>query len=591
MGKDLINIKWRQESVGKRTYRTKYIAEITHSGLNDYKVLTANDKEVLKGKVDAHVAKLEERWDKKMFIITISKNKEDGQKEADKKTKEAMSKLKEIDNILLSALEIKHILDWEQLKDKTIFKLPNPEKELSKLLSAYPKPAEPVYLQKPARPTKSSYEPRLSIFDRLFKTLREKKINKWNSIFEEAVQNWAKKCEGIEISNKTKHNEYQILSETHQNKLREIKEKNSIDVKKWEQSKCDFIEKQKNENAQIETLKLDYMNLDARAVLEYCDLVLSNSEYPDEFPKSFEMDYNGETKILIIEYSLPAIEQLPTLSEVRFIKNNFKEYNISESQSLKMFDKAMYDITLRSMYELFEADQVEAIDAISFNGWVNALNKATGKWENNCILSIQVKKSDFIEIELKNVDSKTCFKNFRGVGSSKLSGLTPIQPILQINRTDKRFTNHYDVAETLDSKTNLASMDWEDFEHLIREVFAKEFSSNGGEVKVTQASRDGGVDAIAFDPDPIRGGKIVIQAKRYTNTVGISAVRDLFGTVMNEGATKGILVTTADYGPDAYDFVKGKPLTLMNGANLLYLLEKHGHHAKIDIKEAKKNMR
>jgi restriction system protein len=32
-------------------------------------------------------------------------------------------------------------------------------------------------------------------------------------------------------------------------------------------------------------------------------------------------------------------------------------------------------------------------------------------------------------------------------------------------------------------------------------------------------SRDGGVDAVAFEPDPIRGGKIVIQAKRYTNTV------------------------------------------------------------------------
>jgi restriction system protein len=64
------------------------------------------------------------------------------------------------------------------------------------------------------------------------------------------------------------------------------------------------------------------------------------------------------------------------------------------------------------------------------------------------------------------------------------------------------------------------------------------FSRSGGEVKVTRASRDGGVDAIAFDPDPIRGGKIVIQAKRYTNTVEVSAVRDLYGTVVNEGAIK-----------------------------------------------------
>jgi restriction system protein len=57
---------------------------------------------------------------------------------------------------------------------------------------------------------------------------------------------------------------------------------------------------------------------------------------------------------------------------------------------------------------------------------------------------------------------------------------------------------------------------------------------------------------------------------------------------MNEGATKGILVSTADYGPDAYEFAKSKPLTLLNGSNLLHLLEKHGHHAKIDLREAKK---
>jgi restriction system protein len=190
-------------------------------------------------------------------------------------------------------------------------------------------------------------------------------------------------------------------------------------------------------------------------------------------------------------------------------------------------------------------------------------------------------------IDLKNVEPKACFKSLKGVSASKLAGITPIQPILTMNKNDKRFVESHNVAHTLDDTTNLAAMPWEDFEHLIREVFETEFSTNGGEVKVTQASRDGGVDAVAFDPDPIRGGKIVIQAKRYTNTVGVSAVRDLYGTLMNEGATKGILVTTADYGPDAYEFAKNKPLTLLNGGNLLHLLEKHGHKAKIDLKEAK----
>lgn len=93
---------------------------------------------------------------------------------------------------------------------------------------------------------------------------------------------------------------------------------------------------------------------------------------------------------------------------------------------------------------------------------------------------------------------------------------------------------------------------------------------------------------MVFDPDPIRGGKIVIQAKRYTNTVGVGAVRDLYGTVLNEGATKGILVTTSDFGPDSYTFANGKPLVLLSGSNLLHMLAKHGHSARINLSEAKK---
>ena len=71
----------------------------------------------------------------------------------------------------------------------------------------------------------------------------------------------------------------------------------------------------------------------------------------------------------------------------------------------------------------------------------------------------------------------------------------------------------------------------------------------------------------------------------------MSAVRDLYGTVMNEGANKGILVTTANYGRDAYEFSKDKPLTLLNGANLLHLLSKHGYELNIDIRAARRLLR
>ena len=116
-----------------------------------------------------------------------------------------------------------------------------------------------------------------------------------------------------------------------------------------------------------------------------------------------------------------------------------------------------------------------------------------------------------------------------------------------------------------------------EFESLITNLFEK----MGLETRLTQASRDGGVDCVAYDPRPIFGGKVVIQAKRYKNTVGVSAVRDLFGTMQNEGASKGILVTTSGYGRASHDFANGKPLELLDGANLLYLLKEH---AEIDAK-------
>ena len=161
---------------------------------------------------------------------------------------------------------------------------------------------------------------------------------------------------------------------------------------------------------------------------------------------------------------------------------------------------------------------------------------------------------------------------------------------MDMDKTDNRFIDSRIIGNQEVDGVNLAAMDWEDFEHLVREIFDKEFAARGGEVRVTQSSSDGGVDAVAFDPDPISGGKIVIQAKRYTKTVGVSAVRDLYGTTMNEGASKGILVTTADYGPDAYKFASDKPITLMNGSHLLHLMEKHGMNAKIDLAEARKQL-
>jgi len=319
-------------------------------------------------------------------------------------------------------------------------------------------------------------------------------------------------------------------------------------------------------------------------------MVLARSKYPEIFPQQYELSYNPENKLLLVDYFLPSLNEIPKLKEVKYNKSldQFKEYFLSGTAFNELYDRALYEITLRTIHELYEADVIDVLALIVFNGYVRSIDEGTGREVIACILSVQANRDDFLKINLSNVDPKTCFKTLKGIGSSKLHGLAAVAPIITMNREDKRFVTPYTVVDNINNATNIAAMDWQDFENLIRELFEKEFAPEGGEVKITRASRDEGVDAVIFDPDPLRGGKIVIQAKRYTNVVGVSADRDLYGTVLNEGAMKGILVTTADYGPDAYKFAQDKPLTLLNGGNLLNLLEKHGHKAKIDIREAKK---
>lgn len=328
------------------------------------------------------------------------------------------------------------------------------------------------------------------------------------------------------------------------------------------------------------------VNTDNTTIQDYCESLLLKSDYLLEWDKQVDLSIQNDT--LILDFRFPSIDDFPVMYESRIVRNKEKIVVVGEKKKYQLYDNLLYQITLRCLHDIFGDINLKHVSHCVFNGWVEFMDRAVGKKKSNYVISISVNRKDVEDIDFTEIIPKMCFKRLKGISCAELYTATPIQPIVNLNKNDNRFVqNDYNIDEEIDDSTNLAAMPWQDFEYMIRELFEREFSSNGGEVKVTQASRDGGVDAVAFDPDPIRGGKIVIQAKRYTNVVPVSAVRDLYGTVINEGANSGILVTTSDFGSDSYEFIKGKPLKLMNGSNLLYLMEKHGKHARIDIKEAR----
>ena len=341
----------------------------------------------------------------------------------------------------------------------------------------------------------------------------------------------------------------------------------------------DFVFLSQNNQETYNTLKISYENGDEPN--KFIEFLLKNSLYGFIFERKIISEYDLKNKNLIIDFLLPNKSETPNQVEKK--GNNWIDMPITKFK--KNYEEIIYAIVIRSLAEICHYDYLNYLDNICFNGKVKERSPLTGQEEERYILSVNVSRTQIESINLEFIKPKECFKFLKGVSASKLYDTTEIQPIITPEFADKRIIESRRIE--IERTSNIAEMDWEDFEHLVRQIFEWEFGDKGGEVKVTQSSRDGGVDAIVFDPDPIRGGKIIIQAKRYTNTVPVSAVRDLYGTIINEGANKGILITTSDYGSDSYKFAQGKPITLLNGGHLLYLLEKHGHHARIDLREAK----
>ncbi|MYA07275.1 MAG: restriction endonuclease [Holophagales bacterium] len=517
-----------------------YRVEVRHDGLDQYRLITGREESIVWPKAVA----LADKWNKQWTATT--------------RTADATASLEALEATLRSGLSAAP-LDWEHLKSHAPFPDAKPSAPIKP-----PQPPEPS-------PDSSEFQTRIGLLDRFIPARAATKKEEASLKFKEAHDSWLRQLS--------------LIDEAHDSDLNQ----HARDLEDWRSRRTDFFRAQAARNDAVDQERLRYKAKDPEAVEEYCQRVLAASSYPDWMPQSFELAYAEETLTLVVSYSLPPLDDIPRLQEVRYIqaRDELKEKLLSDAHLRRLYDSLLYQLVLRTVHEIFASDEAGACDAVAFNGYVTSIDRTTGQETTACVLSLHTSRAEFQDINLGRVDPKACFKSLKGIGSSKLHSLTPVAPIIELSRDDGRFVSSRDLVDTLDDSVNLALMDWEDFEHLIREVFEQEFLASDGEVKVTQASRDGGVDAIAFDPDPIRGGKIVIQAKRYTNPVGVAAVRDLYGTVVNEGATKGILVTTSDYGPDAYAFAKDKPLTLMGGAHLLHLLERHGHKARIDIKEAR----
>ncbi len=481
--------------------------------------------------------------------------KEAAAEAAEEASRRAIEYLEELKNILNYTLSFDDRIDWASLEDHREF-------PAFRFSNAPMKSAPPV---QPTIPKKPFFAFLIPAIARKWETNRTSIIK----MHEEAL---------------TQHD---LHHEATVNKWRIEKE---TAAKEYEKERDKFLALQEKRNRSVASYQKRFEQGDPDAIVEYINAVFERSNYPEGIAREYVSAYDSSAKTLVVNVSLPNQDSIPDVIEYKFVAKTgeCKPISMKKKEHDELYDDIIKQIIIRTIHEVFESIYTKHVMTVVVNGWVTYLDKATGNDQTSCIISVSADREKFETFNLTRIDHSECIKSLKGLIAGPLSGVAPVKPIMQLNTADDRFIEARSVLAEVNATTNLAEMPWEDFEHLVRDLFGEMFSGEGSEVHVTQASRDQGVDAIAFDPDPIRGGKFVIQAKRYTKTVGVAAVRELYGTMINEGAVKGILVTTATFGRDSRQFVVDKPITLIDGSNLVYLLEQYGHKVRIDVGSVKR---
>uniref|UniRef100_A0AAU3I8E6 Restriction endonuclease n=1 Tax=Streptomyces sp. NBC_01393 TaxID=2903851 RepID=A0AAU3I8E6_9ACTN len=315
---------------------------------------------------------------------------------------------------------------------------------------------------------------------------------------------------------------------------------------------------------------------DPDSVIEYFSAALySSSAWPEGFPRRIAAAYDAAAGQLVLDWELPAYDVVPGVKSVRYLSgaDQDKETARPVTQRRSLYREVLAQCALLVLHELFGADEQGALESVVLNGFVDGHDPATGRPDHIVLVTVMAARSSFLGLHLAQVDAGSCLTDgLRGQLSARPDQLTPVRP----GRRPQDVGNRV-VAHGSDEEPDLYAMDPIAFEELVADLFR----AMGMQAVTTQRSNDGGVDVDALDPAPIRGGKIVVQVKRYRNTVPPTAVRDLYGTVQDAGANKGVLVTTSGFGPGSHTFADGKPLELIAGPELVDLLHRHGLRGRL----------
>jgi len=82
---------------------------------------------------------------------------------------------------------------------------------------------------------------------------------------------------------------------------------------------------------------------------------------------------------------------------------------LTDEQRNAMYADLLYEIPVRTLFEIFSGDRANAIQYVRFLGYIFVEERAGGSTPPACILSMETSKAEFMATDLAAVGAAECF--------------------------------------------------------------------------------------------------------------------------------------------------------------------------------------
>jgi len=295
----------------------------------------------------------------------------------------------ELDGLLTATLDRDDHVDLEELRVRPQHPpFPRPE-----LRVAIPFPAP---IPDPPLPVQHAPEPPSGLFGK--KRKLEEAQAAVDAQYAADYYAWQAATEALPRLRAGQRAEHAAAEETRQSRLAEMEADHALLVAEVE---ADAAAK----NAELDTLiaGLAYGTVDA--VEEYVGIVLANSVYPEWFEVSHDAEFVPATAELNLRVTIPGPDRIPAVKAYRYVKasDEISPSPATQKDLKERYAKAVNDVALRSLHEVFEADRRGLIRGISLELGTETINPATGRDFYVRFVAVAASRDRFGDLDLSSV--------------------------------------------------------------------------------------------------------------------------------------------------------------------------------------------